>query len=75
MDLHDPVHKKRLEEENKINLLIEYLEKNCIQCDMTKLWLNRDKVPFITKEFIKQEDLEKIKAFGLKLFEMKEALK
>lgn len=42
-----------------------YSKNNCIQCEMTKMWLNQNKIPFESVDvFEHPKKLEEIKSHG-----------
>lgn len=46
-------------------MLTVYSKPNCIQCEMTKIWLDQNKIPYDTVDVIEHpEVLEEIKSFG-----------
>ncbi len=46
-------------------MLTVYSKPNCIQCKMTKIWLDQNKIPYDTVDVIeKPESLEKIQSLG-----------
>nr|DAK49791.1 MAG TPA: NrdH [Caudoviricetes sp.] len=48
-------------------MITVYSKQNCIQCEMTKIWLNQNKIPYDTVDVIKNpEALEEIKSLGFK---------
>ena len=48
-------------------MLTVYSKPNCIQCEMTKIWLNQNKIPYDTVDVIENpEALEEIKSLGFK---------
>ena len=47
-------------------MLTVYSKPNCIQCEMTKMWLNQNKIQFETVDVSEHpEKLEEIKLNGL----------
>lgn len=48
-------------------MLTVYAKPNCIQCEMTKIWLDQNKIPYDTVDVIENpEALEEIKSLGFK---------
>ena len=48
-------------------MLTVYSKPNCIQCEMTKIWLNQNKIPYDTVDVIEHpEALEEISSLGFK---------
>lgn len=48
-------------------MLIVYSKPNCIQCKMTKIWLDQNKIPYDTVDVIEHpEALEEIRLLGFK---------
>lgn len=48
-------------------MLTVYYKPNCIQCEMTKIWLDQNKIPYDTVDVIENpEALEEIKSLGFK---------
>lgn len=44
-------------------MLTVYSKPNCIQCEMTKIWLDQNKIPYDTVDVIENpEALEKIRS-------------
>ena len=48
-------------------MLTVYAKPNCIQCEMTKIWLDQNKIPYDTVDVIENpESLEEIRLLGFK---------
>ena len=48
-------------------MLTVYSKPNCIQCEMTKIWLNQNKIQYDTVDVIEHpEALEEIRLLGFK---------
>ena len=48
-------------------MITVYSKPNCIQCEMTRMWLDQNKIPYDTVDVIANpEELEKIKLLGFK---------
>lgn len=48
-------------------MLTVYSKPNCIQCEMTKIWLDQNKIPYDTVDVIEHpESLEEIRLLGFK---------
>ena len=48
-------------------MLTVYSKPNCIQCEMTKIWLDQNKIPYDTVDVIENpEALEEIRLLGFK---------
>lgn len=46
-------------------MITVYSKPNCMQCEMTKMWLNQNKIPYDTVDVIANpKELEKIKLLG-----------
>lgn len=46
-------------------MLTVYSKPNCIQCEMTKMWLTQNKIPFETIDIVSNpEALELLKHYG-----------
>ena len=51
-------------------MLTVYSKPNCIQCEMTKIWLDQNKIPFETVDTeANPEALELLSHYGGKLFQ------
>lgn len=48
-------------------MITVYSKPNCMQCEMTKMWLDQNKIPYDTVDVIANpKELERIKSLGFK---------